>query len=332
MHKYLKPGTDQLAFDGPLKVIDCHCHLSAALPARDKTTEASAPPTYPTVPSEAHRDFTVPYWHDPDFLKWKYTGFGALFRFAAEGVRIYKDIMRSGSIENALAYQKANYVVRSVVLPISTAKCDCSPEALDIAKRYPGDFIPFCSVHPGDSEALSKFERYVTEGARGMKLKMTGADIDRHFDVLVKMLTRAAALELPVLFHTGAIDVEAYGIKGKVAELLTSTKVSCFEKLLAAAPENLKFIFGHSGIHEYERVAALLEQYPATYAELSCQSESSIRALIEKVGAHRLLFGSDWPALPPAVTLANVLAATEGDEEARKQIVYDNAAALFGLD
>lgn len=53
--------------------------------------------------------------------------------------------------------------------------------------------------------------------------------------------------------------------------------------------------------------------------------------LIDEVGYERLLFGSDWPALPQALTLSRVLLATEDNEDARNHILYENAKKLLHL-
>ena len=41
--------------------------------------------------------------------------------------------------------------------------------------------------------------------------------------------------------------------------------------------------------------------------------------------------GSDWPFYHPAIPIAKVLIATEKDQKARRAVLYENAARLFGL-
>jgi predicted TIM-barrel fold metal-dependent hydrolase len=56
-----------------------------------------------------------------------------------------------------------------------------------------------------------------------------------------------------------------------------------------------------------------------------------VRAVIERHGADRVLFGSDWPMADPAVEIAalEALELPDGDLAA---ILGGNAARLFGLD
>jgi predicted TIM-barrel fold metal-dependent hydrolase len=53
--------------------------------------------------------------------------------------------------------------------------------------------------------------------------------------------------------------------------------------------------------------------------------------LVSKLGAHRILFGSDAPLSSPVIRLAQVLSARLSDEEV-VQILGLNAARLYGLD
>jgi len=94
-------------------------------------------------------------------------------------------------------------------------------------------------------------------------------------------------------------------------------------------PKDFVFIFGHSGVCEYKLVAEYLKKFPSSYAELSSQSQHSIRYLIDEVGYERLLFGSDWPALPQAITLSRVLIATSENKDARDHILSKNAKKLL---
>ena len=55
------------------------------------------------------------------------------------------------------------------------------------------------------------------------------------------------------------------------------------------------------------------------------------RALIDDYGADRVLFGTDYPMWDPQHELARLRGMHLAPETERK-ILYDNAAALFGLE
>lgn len=327
--KYLKYVDNTFIIDYPqkLKIIDFHTHLSRALPGGK---DPKSTPQFPTLPKHSQMDLSLPYWTDKAALNQKYGGPFAFFRFIGEGLSIYKDMISSGSEANMLLAMQVMGISQSVVLPISTAKKDVTMGALDSQSRYPEKIIAFCSVHPRDPEALSKIHHYHQLGAKGLKLKITNDEIRRNFKHLVELLTACSELNMPVLFHTGTvsnlIDRPLSSIMNKV---INSTAIDILESLLEACPHNLNFIFGHSGIGQYKTVARLMKKYPAAYTELSSQSTESIQYLIDEVGFDRLLFGSDWPALPQAITLSRVLQATENHPLARDSILYLNAEKLL---
>jgi len=327
--KYLKFVDHVFAIDYPeeLKIIDFHTHLSLALPG-GKAPRST--PKFPTIPRQNEMDLSLPYWTDKEALNKKYSRPFALFKVILEGVSIYKDMVSSGSEINILASMQSMGIYKSVVLPISTAKKDVTMGAIDSQNRYPESIIAFCSVHPKDSEAFVKIHKYHRLGAKGLKLKMTNDDIQRNFNRLIAVLTMCSALNMPVLFHTGTVSNLLDGRLSPVMnKFVNSTAIDILEQLLEACPDDLNFIFGHSGIAQYKKVARLMKKYPSSYAELSSQSTESIQYLIDEVGYNRLLFGSDWPALPQAITLSRVLQATENKPMARNHILYLNAEKLL---
>lgn len=239
--------------------------------------------------------------------------------------------MLNGTYPHYKASARSNSILHSIILPISTAKSDQSPHAIENAQSHP-DLIPFMSVHPLDKEALQKVSHYHSLGAVGLKLKVTVSEVEKHYEALLALMRHCHQLALPVLFHTGSVVANQKGISSMNKKLLNSTRVEMLHKLLADMPDDFTLIFGHAGIQSYKEVAELMIRYPATYAELSSQSADSILYLLDHVGEKRLLFGSDWPALPQAFTLSRVLHATEDKPEARKHILYKNAKALFNID
>lgn len=329
IYDYLSLEGDQVRItcSDDLKILDFHIHLNLALPGGKKS---KGQPTFPTLPSIEDTDFSLPYWTKRSALNDRYTGVFAPFNFISEGLKIYKDMIRGGSVENALEAMDLNQIERALVLPISTAKKDVSCQALAYQEAYPDRFMAFCSVHPNDSSVLKKLKDYHEREARGLKLKITNREIDKYFDKLVDMLTLCSRLGLIVLFHTGSVsNLIDKKLSPFMDRVLQSTAIVKLDKLLDKCPKDLHFVFGHAGISEYKKVADLMKKYPETYAELSCQSSASIHYLINEVGADRLLYGSDWPALPQAYTLSQVLLATENQPLARKNILYNNGHRLL---
>lgn len=331
--KYLKlnqKGEFVIDYPEKLNIIDFHTHLSNLIPLKsvDPNTKGNAI-EYPTLPPLKKMDLHTPYWTAPD-AEAKNKGIISLLRFSIEGMKILKAMVNGGTYENCFRSQKDNMISKNVLLPLSNKKSDFSPQAFEVAKEHPDRFAWFCSVHPFDPQMKQKVFKYKDLGAKGLKLKITDMELKNKIDRLVDLLKACHEAKLPVLFHTGSLTkINQKNTSKLMWKLLKSTRVEIFGELLKQLPNDFIFVFGHSGIQEYELVAKYMKNFPATYAEVSCQSAESIKYLIEHVGSERVIFGSDWPALPQAFTLSRVLVATEDDHAARANILYENAKRLL---
>lgn len=333
--KYLKlndEGDFVIDYHEKLKIIDFHTHMSNVVPLKliDPNTKGNKL-KYPTLPDVNNMDLSIPYWTkiNPDEKK---KGLTSIIKFSLEGYNIFKDMVNGGTYENCFKSQTENMIEKNVVLPLSTKKCDRSLEAFKLVNDYPERFIAFCSVHPHDPKMKEKIFKYKRLGAKGFKLKITDMELKGDFKPLVELLKTCHEVGFPVLLHTGSLThIKRKNASNLMWKLLRSTRVELFGELLKELPNDFKFVFGHSGIAEYKLVAEYLKKFPASYAELSCQSADSIKYLIDQVGHERLLYGSDWPALPQAITLSMVLLATENNKEASEYILYRNAAELLNI-
>ncbi len=105
---------------------------------------------------------------------------------------------------------------------------------------------------------------------------------------------------LPVLIHTGHIPVEA--IRGLAAGC---TEVNAIEPLIAAFPQ-ARFVLAHIGWESWRRILHLAEKYPNIMVETSWQPARIIRRAVDKLGAQRVLFGSDFPLFKQSTALSEL--------------------------
>jgi predicted TIM-barrel fold metal-dependent hydrolase len=78
-----------------------------------------------------------------------------------------------------------------------------SSYVLDIAKRYPNDFIPVVSVHPYDPEALAKLDAYADQGARIVKWLPNAQGMDPSDPAIGPYYKKMADRGMILLCHTG---------------------------------------------------------------------------------------------------------------------------------
>lgn len=96
----------------------------------------------------------------------------------------------------------------------------------------------------------------------------------------------------------------------------------------------LVVVAGHIGFPWTNEMIALATKYPNVYIDTSAWRPSrfplELTAYLRGHGRRKVLFGSNWPMIPPAACLAEV-DALELDAEARELFLYGNAARVFGL-
>ena len=102
-----------------------------------------------------------------------------------------------------------------------------------------------------------------------------------------------------------------------------------YEPMLRRFPE-VDFVFLHAGSRDLADTLPLAERYPNVWLGIHGQGVSALAEILGRVGPDRLLFGTDWPFYPLAVSLAKVLMVSEGRPQVREAILRDNALRLLG--
>ncbi len=196
-----------------------------------------------------------------------------------------------------------------------------NPKSLDYiaeaAARFPDRLIPFVRLNPNYVDAMpGLLARAVELGIRGVKLHPTTTLAHPAGDATVALLRRCGELGLPALFHCGDDPYTTPETIGLAAE---------------AAP-GCRIVLGHMGgyfhveeaIDEAERRSNLmLETSAMPYPDW-------IRVAVERIGADRVLFGSDGPGCNPALELDKVRRLGLG-AEAEVKVIGANAERLLGL-
>jgi len=102
---------------------------------------------------------------------------------------------------------------------------------------------------------------------------------------------------------------------------------------IARAYPRTNILIGHSGVtwRGYEQAQEAAASAPNLYLELSGSQRhrSMLARCVTRLGAERIIFGSDMPALDPAGTLADVLTARIPDAD-KEMILRYNFLRLLG--
>ncbi|MGD8780962.1 MAG: amidohydrolase family protein [Ignavibacteria bacterium] len=124
----------------------------------------------------------------------------------------------------------------------------------------------------------------------------------------------------PVLFHTDQND--RYSKPGQMEELM---------KLYPEIP----FIIGHSGnvIGGFEIAVDIIKKYDNAFLDSTFSRNylGIMKWMIQKVGAEKILFGTDMPFLNGAAEIGKMYEPGISDNE-RQKIFHDNAAKLLQIN
>ncbi len=239
---------------------------------------------------------------------------------------MFKGLTRSGmrathTAANLLAEMKDLGIVAAVLLPVDYPVLSWNAETyLGVAKDRP-ELISLGSVHPHARHRREKLEAQKAMGAIGIKVHPGVQLVAPDHPKAMELYRMCAELDLLVMWHCGPV-----GIESALGRYMSQLKH--YWRAVAENPETT-FVLGHSGALQMERALELGQRYPNVYLEIASQSVSNVERIVTEGPAERILLGSDWPFYHLGTALVKALIATEGKPEARRRLMYENAARLF---
>ena len=231
--------------------------------------------------------------------------------------------------ERLIAAAQRSGVTRMCVFSLyETTPYDPTPEQCRLANDYvlrmrdaePDAILPFCYVTPAfPDEAVGEIERCVGgEGMDGVKLWVARKATDPGLDPIMES---AIALDVPVLQHawlktTGNLPGEStpFDVAG-----------------LARRHPGARIIMAHLNGVGYRGIEAVVD-VPNVVVDTSGGDPESgmVEAAVRRLGAHRVVYGSDAPIRHFGVTMNKVLGA-EIPDSAKRAILWDNASRILKL-
>lgn len=207
-------------------------------------------------------------------------------------------------------------------------------EVAAIAAENADIMIPFASIDPAKGKAGAREARRLIadHGVRGFKFHPTMQGFypnDRAAYVLYEVIAEAG---LPALFHTGQTAVGA-GMAGGMGMRLKYSNPIHLDDVAADFPD-MPIICAHPSFPWQEEALSVATHKPNVYIDLSGWSPKYFPPILVKYAnsllKHKVLFGSDWPAITPDRWLAD-FAKIEIKDEVRPLILKENARKLLGL-
>jgi predicted TIM-barrel fold metal-dependent hydrolase len=202
----------------------------------------------------------------------------------------------------------------------------------EVVGRYPDRFIGLGCFDPFSDRSAEEAQRCIQEGGlSGIgELAFYQSGIEKASLAKLKpVMELCRDRNLPVLIHTN--EPVGHQYPGKTPNTLAQ-----IYQLVDTFPQN-NIVLAHWGgglfffsLLKKEVKHRLNRVYFDTAASPYLYDPSVYRLAIELVGAEKILFGSDFPLLPPATYFEEMKAAGLSDEELG-QICGLNAAKLFNV-
>lgn len=187
-------------------------------------------------------------------------------------------------------------------------------------------FIPFGTVHPGLS--IEENLRSLRENdIGGVKLHPLFQSLALADPAVIELMAALAEAGVIVITHAGAGGDAAANERGAPAAL---------RAMLDAVPELVLIACHYGGYHRIEEAEefivgsrAILEtSWPPRLSEFGA---TRLRSIIDRHGADRVVFGSDWPMTDPAAEISAIRALGLAPED-ESAILGGNLARILGID
>ncbi len=207
-------------------------------------------------------------------------------------------------------------------------------EVAKIAAENSDIMLPFASIDPAKGKMGAREARRLVRdfGVRGFKFHPTKQAFypnDRSAYVLYEAIAEEGAI---ALFHTGQTGVGA-GMRGGMGMRIKYSNPIYLDDVAADFPD-MPIIMAHPSFPWQDEALSVATHKPNVYIDLSGWSPKYFPAnLVHYANTllkHKVLFGSDWPAITPDRWMAD-FATINVRDEVRPLILKENARKLLAL-
>ena len=224
------------------------------------------------------------------------------------------------TMENLVEEEKQAGISNFVVSSSATGPAQVAPLNDFIAASIVGhdNVIGFGSLFPTMEGWEAELERLQTMGIRGIKIHPDFQRVNIDDPAAVAMYRGIAKAGLPVLFHTGDSRYD-YSSPERLLNLLRQVP----DLVVIAA-----HFGGYCAWEQSVKIVMPENVFYDTSSSLIFLGKERAGEYLEKLGAHRFLFGSDFPMWTPKLEL-NLFLQLGLDETTRDQILFGNFERLF---
>lgn len=242
------------------------------------------------------------------------------------------------TVDETAAYYRERDMMAVVFTVDATTNSGHPPNRIDDivsgAARNPDVLIAYGSVDPlQGAAALDELYRQIGLGVRGFKFHPTVQGFDPSDPMHDPIFSAIEEAGLPIVVHTGQTGVGA-GVPGGLGLRLALSNPMLLDDVAARHP-NLEIVMAHPSVPWQDEALSIATHKANVWIDLSGWSPKYFSpALVRATRTylkHKVLFGSDFPALTPDRWLRD-FAALEFPQEVQDMVLKHNAVRLLHLE
>ena len=223
-------------------------------------------------------------------------------------------------------------ITNNVVNPEFNAKANDFTAAK--VKEYGDRLVGFVFIHPGYKDAPGELERCAKMGFKAVKINGSLLRFFPEDDRMQGVYKKAMDLGVPIMTHCGP-NVENFSKDPKEIKERQFAEPKSWIPVLKRYPD-LKLLLAHfaGSTHYYKDALEVLDEFPAVMVDtamvLHRLTTEEATSFIKRVGADRVIFGTDYPGedLGQDIKLVKALSLTEAEKE---KIFAQNVMSFFSL-
>jgi predicted TIM-barrel fold metal-dependent hydrolase len=188
--------------------------------------------------------------------------------------------------------------------------CAMTEDAIDVAERYPDQFIPFMSVNPRRQNALDLIDEYAERGCQGAKFLQNYWGVDLNDKRFIPYYEKLVSYGLPLIVHVGSeytIESDARYEGVDMVDLPLASGVKVIAAHMGLGRVNHKLMpwrnLSRNPIYfdrDYFQLLEKLQQHENLFADISAilapLRARALRHLADATSVHgKILFGTDFP-------------------------------------
>jgi len=205
--------------------------------------------------------------------------------------------------------------------------CEAANALPDPPKGPRGRLIPFVSINPYISNDLAaELEHLVNDlGFRGLKVYPVYQHHYPNEPRMYPLYAKAQELGLPMLVHTGSSVFKGARIKYGDPLLLDDVAIDF---------PNLNILMAHCGRpFWYEQAFWMARRHENVYMEVSGLPAKNLMEYFPHLEmiTHKVVYGSDWPGNPDLQRNVEAIRSLPISDQAKQDILHNNAAQIMGL-